>query len=154
MSQTLEAYLLAALLISIAIGVVVCFLIIFRRIPRKPPSAQRRSLQDRPDWPLGIGVVVVMMGLFSWLDLRDEKFHQQMIENAQIRNLINAGYLHPDRAWLNVNLNECGPRTDGMTDQVLMVITTEADGKHVAAGCSRIAERKYIVRPKAKQVQG
>jgi len=153
MSKTLEAYLLAALLITIVIGVVALTLILWRRMPQKPPAA-RPKLKDRPDWPMGVGVVIVMFAFFSWLDTRDERIRLEMEAQGQIRALINAGYLHPDRAWFKANLNDCGPRTDAMTDQVVMVITTEADGKHQAAGCSRIAERQYIVKPRVKQVQG
>lgn len=152
MSQTLEAYLLAALLISVALGIVITFLILWRRMPRNPASI--KATKEAHDWPTALLIVVLMMAGFSWLDSRDAKVIAELEAQGQIRKLMNAGYLHPDRAWFKANLNDCPPRTDGMTDKVVMVITTEADGKHKAEGCSRIAHRQYIVKPLRKPVQG
>jgi len=155
--KTLEPYLLAGLLIAFVVGIAAAVLLLWWRYspkPHKPTIRNDHRLDDRPDWPLGIGIVVLILAGFSWLDSRDAKIIAELEAQGQIRKLMAAGYLRPDKAWFKANLNDCPPRTDGMTDQVVMVITTEADGKHKSEGCSRIAQRQYIVKPKAKRVQG
>lgn len=142
MPKTLEAYLLAALLICMILSVVITVIVLMRRTP---PDLSHRERKERHGWWIAVIFTVTYLGFMSWIDTRDQNIIAELEAQGQIRKLINAGYLRPDKAWFKANLNECPPRTDGMTDQVVMVITTEADGKHQARGCSRIAERQYIV---------
>lgn len=97
------------------------------------------------DWIFAFGIIVALLGGNAWLDERDAKAVAQMEREGRIRELMNAGYLRPDKAWLNVNLNDCPPQIAGMTEQVVMAIATQPDGAHVVQGCSRIAGRQYVV---------
>lgn len=97
-------------------------------------------------WPMGIALVFTLSALYAWTGERDRNLQARIDNQARVQALVASGYFHPDRARLTVNLNDCPPRTDGMTDQVLMAIATQADGQHTITGCSRIAQRKYVVK--------
>lgn len=102
----------------------------------------------KSNWPLGIAFAVSLIALYTWSDERDRNLQARIAEQHRTQAAVAAGYLPPDRARLTVDLNDCPPRTDGMTDQVLMAIATQADGQHTITGCSRIAQRQYTVKPK------
>jgi hypothetical protein len=132
-----------------------CFcaaIIVALRRSRDPLIGAARRVQsgDKPDWLQGTALAVAVLGLFTWLNIRDARVIDQTIAEQQ---RIDAGYLPTDRARLNVNLNDCPPRTDGMTDQIVMTIATHADHGPVVTGCSRIGQRMYQTKPR-EQVRG
>lgn len=154
LGSTHDYWLIAALTL---LGIGVCGLVIhtIRRanrygdqffetridIPRWPLDHRKHRHHDDPNWILGVGITAALLALYTVTDDRDTRI---IAEAEAERAQIAAGYL-PDRAArLRVNLNDCPPRTDGMTDQVVMVIATRADGVHTLAGCSRIAHRQYV----------
>lgn len=96
---------------------------------------------DAISWTLGILFVVGFFALDIWNDHRaDSVIRAQIAEQDRI----HAGYLPRSRAQLTADINKhCGPRTDGMTDQLVMTITTESDLQPEVTGCNRIAHRQY-----------
>lgn len=97
----------------------------------------------------GLAVAILLLLLMGALDTRDkriteiEDLAQQRLDAA----LLARGHLPRALSRLTVDLNDCPPRTDGMTDQIVMTITTQADrGGPIVTGCSRIAERPLIAR--------
>ena len=101
--------------------------------PKEGPSA--------PCWTLGIIFAVGFVALDIWNDHRaDSVIRAQIAEQDRI----HAGYLPRSRSQLQADINEhCGPRIDGMTDQLVMTITTASDLHPEVTGCSRIAHRQY-----------
>ena len=132
-------HLMLALLLTIGIGICIAVIACTRRT--RDPLARR---VDKPDWLQGTAFAIAVLGLFTWLNIRDASVIDQVIAEQQ---RIDAGYLPTDRARLNVNLNDCPPRSDGMTDQIVMTIATHADHGPVVTGCSRIGHRSYQAKP-------
>lgn len=64
--------------------------------------------------------------------------------SAADKVMIQAG-LPRSAQHILVDLNDCPKPRIGMTDQVLVLIRSRADDKPTVSGCSRIAERPYIV---------
>ena len=141
-------HLLLALLLFIGIGVCVA-VIIFIRHGRDPLACLPRD-DEKPDWLIGTAFVALILAGNAWLDMRDLRNADAAI--AEQRR-IKAGYFPADRASLKVNLNQCPPRTDGMTDHIVMAIATRADGGHTVTACSRIAHRQFIANER-KGVRG
>jgi hypothetical protein len=142
---TTAHHLLLGILLTIGIGICIAVIACTRRARDPLPR-----YDDKPDWIIGSAFVVVILAGNAWLDLRDlRNIDAAVAEQRRIK----AGYFPADRARLNVNLNQCPPRTDGMTDHVVMAIATRADGGHTVTGCSRISHRQYQVKPR-EQVRG
>lgn len=152
----MESNLLLITLLVLGLGVVAAIILFLRRIggagisaytapPYYPADHKNtpRPRNDNPHWILGVGLAVALIALFAWRDDRDTRWLAAVQAD---RAALEAGYLPNDRARFTVDLNTCPPRTDGMTDQVVMVIATQRDGGHVVHGCSRIAERQYMRR--------
>jgi hypothetical protein len=135
-------HLLLGLLLLLGLGIA-ALCVTFIRHGRDPLRPVVGTQKEKSDWLLGSAFVVIILAGNSWLDNRDAKIHAQI--SAQ-RALVMAGYVPDEHARFDVNLNQCPPQSPGMTDQVLMVIATQADGKHVVTGCSRIAHRMFQVR--------
>jgi hypothetical protein len=80
--------------------------------------------------------LLVMMGV---LDARDKRIAADEAIDRQQRA---AGYLAREHARITVDLNQhCPPRTDGHTDQVVMLITSQADQHPEVNTCLRTAQR-------------
>jgi len=145
----MESNLLLITLLVLGVAIIAAIIIALRRVrganplPLYFPKDYKRQRHDEPNWFLGGCLVVALVALYTWTDDRDTRVIARV--NAE-RAAIEAGYLPGDRARLTIDLNTCPPRTDGMTDQVVMVIATKRDGGHVVHGCSRIAERQYMRR--------
>lgn len=95
-----------------------------------------------PELVLAILALIVLLGIHS----HDKRVAARVaLEQQQLAQ----GYLPVEHAQISVNLNErCPPRTDGMTDQLVMLITTQADHQPEITGCLRIAQRPYLVKEK------
>lgn len=104
-----------------------------------------RPEEQRPHWIAGTLVAVALIGLFSWLDGGDARLQAHIERQRLEEQRIADGYIPRRHERVEVNLNHCPPRSDGMTDQVVMVIIASADGGHEIAGCSRIAERQFML---------
>lgn len=102
----------------------------------------KSSDQVLPSVSLAVIAFIVMLGIHA----HDKRVAARAaIEQQQLAQ----GYLPVEHAQLSVNLNErCPPRTDGMTDQLVMLITTQADHQPEITGCLRIAQRPYLVKEK------
>jgi len=144
----MESNLLLITLLVLGVGIIAAIIIALRRVrganplPLYFPKDYKRQRHDEPNWFLGGCLVVALLGLYAWTDDRDTAIARVEHDRARLA----AGYLPPHHARLVVDLNTCPPRSDGMTDQVVMVIATQRDGGHVVHGCSRIAERQYMRR--------
>jgi hypothetical protein len=144
----MEQNLLLLVILLLGVGVIALVLITLRRLRGPEPghinkvTGYQRPRADQPSWFWGGALAVSLILLFAWADDRDTAIAR--IEHDRAR--LAAGYLPPHHARLVVDLNACPPRSDGMTDQVVMVIATQRDGGHVVHGCSRIAERQYMRR--------
>jgi hypothetical protein len=96
---------------------------------------------NAPCWALGIAFVVGFLALDIWNDHRADTIIRAQIAE---QDRIHAGYLPRDRAQLQADINKhCGPRTDGMTEQLVMTITTASDLQPEVTGCTRIEHRQY-----------
>ena len=112
-------------------------------IIKRQPSEQPRGNYTAPILFIIIGVALV----YAQLDARERRLNETLAAQERDAKLLAQGYLPPALSRLTVDLNECPPRTDGMTDQVLMTITTQADrGGPIVTGCNRIAHRPNIAR--------
>lgn len=110
--------------------------------PRRP---------DDPNWFLGGITVIGCIAVFAVADDRDARVHRA---EQQRQAIAAAGYLPPEQARLDVNLNrDCPPRRDGLSDQLVMTISTQADTGPVITGCSRIAHRQWV-REQGKGAKG
>ena len=146
-------HLLLGILLLIGLGICIAVIACTRRtddLLTRAKRIRRIHPDDKPDWLQGTAFAIAVLGLFTWLNIRDARVIDQVIAEQQ---RIDAGYLPADRARLNVNLNDCPPRSDGMTDQIVMTIATHADHGPVVTGCSRIGQRMYQAKPR-QQVQG
>jgi hypothetical protein len=142
-------HLLLALLLFIGIGVCVA-VIIFIRHGRDPLACLPRD-DEKPDWLIGTAFVALILAGNAWLDMRDlRNIDAAVMEQRRIQ----AGYLPSDRASLQIDINRsCGPRTEGMTDQLVMTIATRSDLHHTVTGCSRISHRQFMPKQR-EQVRG
>ena len=112
-------------------------------IIKRQPREQPRGNHTAPILFIIIGVALV----YAQLDARERRLNETLATQQRDAKLLAQGYLPPALSRLIVDLNECPPRTDGMTDQVLMTITTQADrGGPIVTGCNRIAHRPNIAR--------
>lgn len=112
-------------------------------IIKRQPREQPRGNYTAPILLIIIGVALV----YGQLDARERRLNETLATQQRDAKLLAQGYLPPALSRLTVDLNECPPRTDGMTDQVLMTIATQADrGGPIVTGCSRIAHRPHIAR--------
>lgn len=94
--------------------------------------ALRRKAQPN-DAAGGIAVAVIMLILMGTLDARDKR-----IAAEEARQRAEA----QQRGRITLNLDDhCPPRTDGLTDQAVMLITSQADHKPQVDTCLRIAQR-------------
>ena len=135
-------HLLLGLMLALGIAAAIT-IVVFIRHARDPLRPVAGSDKEKSDWLIGTAFSVLVLVGASWLDQRDARIAAEV---TAARELIKAGYFAPERATFTVNLNECPPQREGMTDIVLMSIVTQADGKHVVRGCSRIEHRQYRVR--------
>lgn len=91
------------------------------------------------NWALGAAATLCALVIFGFLDDRDARLARA---DTQRQAIAAAGYLQPEHARITLDLNRsCPPRTDGLTDQLVMTISTQADHGPVLTGCSRIAHR-------------
>lgn len=96
---------------------------------------------NKPAWLLGIVFATGFLALDMWFDQRADTGIRAQIDE---QDRIHAGYLPRSRSQLQADINHhCGPRQDGMTDQLVMTITTASDLQPEVTGCSRIAHRQY-----------
>lgn len=139
-------HLLLGFMLFIGVGVCAA-VIIFIRHTRDPLVHH----EDKPDWIIGTAFVALILAGNAWLDMRDlRNIDAAVMEQRRIQ----AGFLPADRASLQIDINHaCGPRTEGMTDQLVMTINTRSDLHHTVTGCSRISHRMYQVKPR-EQVRG
>lgn len=143
-------HLLLGLLLVIGLAIAITAVVFIRhaRDPLRPVAGPEK---EKSDWLTGTAFVIAIVIGNAWLDNRDARIAAEV---DAARALVSAGYFAPERATLTVNLNDCPPQRDGMTDQVIMVIATQPDGKHTQRGCSRIAHRQYEVRKLREGVRG
>lgn len=142
-------HLLLALMLAIGIAVAVTCIVFIRHA--RDPLRPVRGHKEESDWLIGSAFVVVIVLGNAWLDNRDAQIAAKV---TAVQQLVKAGYFAPEHARLDVDLNQCPPRTDGMTDIVLMAIVTQSDGKHIQRGCSRIAHRQFVKEQKNGRVRG
>ena len=99
---------------------------------------------NKPCWVLGIAFAVGFLALDIWNDHRaDSVIRAQIAEQDRI----HAGWLPRNRAQLQADLNKhCGPRTEAMTHQLVMTITTASDLQPEVTGCTRIEHRQFALK--------
>lgn len=96
-----------------------------------------RSLETPKPWICWLGVVA----LFFFLTRPGpEPAYISAADRVMIQHNLPRSAQH-----ILINLNDCPGPGQGMTDQVLLLIRSRADAKPVVAGCSRIAERAYLL---------
>lgn len=134
------------LVILCLIGLAFCACIIIGlRRAQDPLACISRRRDDKPDWIQGTAFAIAVLGLFTWMNIRDVRIADQAIAEQQ---RIQSGYLPADRANLHIDINaNCGPRIDGMTDQIIITIATESDLHDRITGCKRIGQRMFQVKP-------
>lgn len=130
-------HVIAALLIILAFALCASVIVLLRR---------GRNQDSESHWLGGIAFVVLYFTFMHFIDAREATIRAEMQREARIADMIRAGYIHPDKSVFRADINQCPPRTDGMTDQLLLLITTESDTAPRITGCTRIAQRRYIVK--------
>lgn len=87
---------------------------------------------------IGIAIALIAIAALT-IDNRDDIYI-----SAADRVLIDAATLAEQQ--ITLNLDDCGPRTDGLTDQIVMTIEAQADQAPRITGCVRIAQRQYTAK--------
>ncbi len=110
-----ESTLLIILAIMTLGGACIGATLLMHHRDRPPPRDHGKPPEG---WLLGIGGAIAVLGLYAWLDERDARIEAMLRTPARVAQR------------LTVDLDTlCPPRTDGMTDQVVMAIGTQADAK-------------------------
>lgn len=139
-------HLLFAVILLVAVALALWVVVILRRM-RDPLD----NPDGRPDWPIGLLIVVALLGLNAWMDDREARLDAQLHAEAIERARIAEGYLPPAAARLVVDLNRCPPQRPGMTSKVILAVETRPDGRHIVHPCGRIAEQHYPFETRAKR---
>jgi len=106
------------------------------------------SYGERDRWHMGLkiaGIIVIILsafGIVGAIDMRADEAtaaatHEAMQRLAAARELERG-------------LRACPPAGPGMTDVLLMVVHSTPDTGVTVSGCSRIAERSYLSRPRVE----
>jgi hypothetical protein len=105
-------------------------------IARSLYAAGCSLMPDEREQRIMIGLALLIIAALT-IDPRDDIYI-----SAADRALIDAATLAEQK--ITLNLDDCGPRTDGLTDQIVMTIEAQADQAPRITGCVRIAQRQYI----------
>lgn len=113
---------------ALAIGIFVIALII-----RAVIDAGSKTAPDRPDWLGGIFIgccLCACLAVVEWRENKTEKIIQSRAAAAMARQFVT----------INID-RDCPKPAPGLSDLVVMTISTAADNDPILHGCNRIAQR-------------
>lgn len=105
------------------------------------PTRRHQGGQHSSNWILGIACAVVLLGLLSWTQQRDERLRLEA--EAELA----AATASP---VLQIDYSACPPPAPDSSDLLVIVVNSSADGGPRLEGCHRIAERPYRIRRSAR----